>query len=60
MPDYVRRDVDDAEFGIRARIDAAAQRGGFVPQPLLLPAGEGADLQAVGTGVLALSKVNWK
>ena len=29
-PQYVLRDVDAAEFGIRARVKAAAQRGGFV------------------------------
>jgi hypothetical protein len=29
-PQYVLRDVDAAEFGIRARVEAAAQRGGFV------------------------------
>ena len=29
-PEYVPRDVDIAEFGIRARVKAAAQRGGFV------------------------------
>ena len=30
MPEYVLRDVDAAEFGIRARVKAAAQGGGFV------------------------------
>ena len=29
-PHYVPRDVDAAEFGIRAKVEAAAQRGGFV------------------------------
>ena len=29
-PRYVPRDVDAAEFGIRARVAAAAERGGFV------------------------------
>ena len=29
-PEYVPRDVDTAEHGIRARVAAAAQRGGFV------------------------------
>ena len=29
-PEYVPRDVDAAEFGIRAMVAAAAQRGGFV------------------------------
>ena len=29
-PQYVPRDADAAEFGIRARVEAAAQRGGFV------------------------------
>jgi hypothetical protein len=29
-PEYVPRDVDDAEFGVRAKVAAAAQRGGFV------------------------------
>ena len=29
-PQYVPRDVDAAEFGIRARVKAAAQAGGFV------------------------------
>ena len=29
-PEYVPRDVDAAEFGVRARVAAAAQRGGFV------------------------------
>lgn len=34
--------------------------GLYVPQPLLLrPAGDGTDLLAVGTEVLALSKMNW-
>ncbi len=34
--------------------------GLYVPQPLLLrPAGDGTDLQATGTEVLALSKMNW-
>lgn len=34
--------------------------GLYVPQPLLLrPAGDGTDLQAAGTDVLALSKMNW-
>ena len=30
LPQYVLRDVDATEFGIRARVAAAAQRGGFV------------------------------
>ena len=30
LPEYVPRDVDTAEFGVRARVAAAAQRGGFV------------------------------
>ena len=30
LPEYVPRDVDAAESGVRARIEAAAQRGGFV------------------------------
>jgi hypothetical protein len=30
LPEYVPRDVDDSEFGIRAKVTAAAQRGGFV------------------------------
>ena len=29
-PEYVPRDVDAAEFGIWAKVEAAAQRGGFV------------------------------
>ena len=29
-PQYVPRDVDAAEFGVRARVSAAAQAGGFV------------------------------
>ena len=29
-PEYVPRDVDAAEFGVRARVAAAAERGGFV------------------------------
>ena len=29
-PEYVPRDVDAAEFGVRAKVDAAAKRGGFV------------------------------
>jgi hypothetical protein len=29
-PEYVPRDADDGEFGVRAKIAAAAQRGGFV------------------------------
>ena len=29
-PEYVPRDVDNVEFGVRARVAAAAQRGGFV------------------------------
>ena len=29
-PEYVLRDVDAAEFGVRAKVAAAAQRGGFV------------------------------
>ena len=29
-PEYVRRDVDADEFGVRARVAAAAQRGGLV------------------------------
>ncbi len=29
-PEYVLRDVDAAEFGVRAKVQAAAQRGGFV------------------------------
>ena len=29
-PEYVPRDVDADEFGVRARVAAAAQRGGFV------------------------------
>jgi hypothetical protein len=29
-PEYIPRDVDDAEFGVRARVAAAAERGGFV------------------------------
>jgi hypothetical protein len=29
-PEYVPRDVDAAEFGVRAQVAAAAQRGGFV------------------------------
>ncbi len=30
LPEYVPRDVDDAESGVRAKVTAAAQRGGFV------------------------------
>ena len=30
LPEYVPRDVDAAEFGVRAQVAAAAQRGGFV------------------------------
>ena len=30
LPEYVPRDVDAAEFGVRAKVAAAAQRGGFV------------------------------
>ena len=30
LPEYVSRDVDDGEFGVRARVAAAAERGGFV------------------------------
>ena len=29
-PEYVTRDLDNAEFGVRAKVAAAAQRGGFV------------------------------
>ena len=29
-PEYVPRDVDAAEFGVRAKVEAAAERGGFV------------------------------
>src|SRR4029077_14854608 len=29
-PQYVPRDVDAAEHGVRARVEAAARRGGFV------------------------------
>jgi hypothetical protein len=29
-PEYVPRDVDGGEFGVRARVEAAARRGGFV------------------------------
>ena len=29
-PEYVLRDVDAAEFGVRAKVASAAQRGGFV------------------------------
>jgi hypothetical protein len=29
-PEYVPRDVDAAEFGVRAKVQAAAQQGGFV------------------------------
>ena len=29
-PEYVPRDADASEFGVRARVTAAAQRGGFV------------------------------
>ncbi len=29
-PEYVPRDVDAAEFGVRARVEEAAERGGFV------------------------------
>ena len=29
-PEYVPRDVDDGEFGVRAKVAAAARRGGFV------------------------------
>jgi hypothetical protein len=29
-PEYVPRDVDAAEFGVRAMVDAAAKQGGFV------------------------------
>jgi hypothetical protein len=29
-PEYVPRDADDAEHGVRARVAAAAERGGFV------------------------------
>jgi TIR domain len=29
-PEYVPRDADDGEFGVRARVAAAARRGGFV------------------------------
>jgi hypothetical protein len=30
LPEYVLRDIDAAEFGVRAKVAAAAQRGGFV------------------------------
>ena len=30
LPKYVLRDVDDAESGVRAKVAAAAERGGFV------------------------------
>src|SRR4029077_8749908 len=30
LPRYVPRDVDAAEFGVRARVSAAARAGGFV------------------------------
>ncbi len=30
LPEYVPRDVDAAEFGVRARVAAAAERSGFV------------------------------
>jgi hypothetical protein len=30
LPEYVPRDVDAAEFGVRARVAAATKRGGFV------------------------------
>ena len=30
LPEYVPRDVDEADHGIRARVAAAARRGGFV------------------------------
>ena len=30
LPEYVLRDVDAAEYGVRATVAAAAQRGGFV------------------------------
>ena len=30
LPEYVRRDVDDVEFGVRAKVAAAAARSGFV------------------------------
>ena len=30
LPEYVPRDVDAAEFGIRAKVAAAAERGGFM------------------------------
>jgi hypothetical protein len=29
-PEYVPRDVDAAEFGVRAKVKTAAQQGGFV------------------------------
>ena len=29
-PDYVPRDADDGQFGVRAKVAAAAKRGGFV------------------------------
>lgn len=29
-PEYVPRDVDAAEFGVRAKVNEAAQQGGFV------------------------------
>ena len=29
-PEYVPRDADDGEFGVRAKVTAAARRGGFV------------------------------
>jgi thioredoxin-like negative regulator of GroEL len=29
-PEYVSRDADDGEFGVRVKVAAAAQRGGFV------------------------------
>ena len=29
-PEYVPRDIDAAEFGVRTRVEAAARRGGFV------------------------------
>ena len=30
LPEYVPRDIDAAEFGVRARVTVAAQRGGFL------------------------------
>ena len=55
LPEYVARDVDAAEFGVRAKVAAAAKRGGFV----LLVGGSSVGKTRTAVEVVTALLPNW-